>query len=58
MSGGIFLLRGDELVEMVEQAYDTEDVLQTLIAKFPSLLAGDQFGHTGARRCVLVAREA
>lgn len=59
MSGGIFLVRGeDELLAMVEQRYDTEDVLQALVAKFPSLLAGDQFGETGPRRWVLVAREA
>ncbi|MBV9193893.1 MAG: hypothetical protein JO168_07075 [Solirubrobacterales bacterium] len=45
MSGGIFLLRGDdELVEMRESPYEAEEVLQALIARFPSLLAGDQ--HT------------
>jgi hypothetical protein len=58
VSGGIYLLNGDQLLEMVEQRYDTEDVLQALIAKFPSLLAGDQFGENGPRRWVLVAREA
>jgi hypothetical protein len=35
MSGGIFLLRGDDdLVEMTEQPYDSEDILQALIARF------------------------
>jgi len=59
VSGGIYLLRGeDELLEMVEQPYDTEDILQALIAKFPSLLAGDQFGESGPRRWLLLAREA
>ena len=39
MSGGIYLLRGDDdLVEMNEAPYDSEDVLQTLLAKYPSLL--------------------
>jgi hypothetical protein len=33
VSGGIFLLNGDELVEMRERRYDSEDVLQTLLAK-------------------------
>ncbi len=38
---GIYLLDGDErLVEMTERPYDTEDVLQALLAQHPSLLAG------------------
>ena len=42
MSGGIFLIQsGGELVEMSEQPYDTEAVLQELLAKYPNLLAGD-----------------
>jgi hypothetical protein len=50
MSGGIYLLRGDdELVEMREAPYEAEDVLQALIAKFPSLLAGDQYGAAPRR---------
>jgi hypothetical protein len=37
-------LRGnEELVEMHETQYEAEDVLQALIARFPSLLAGDQY---------------
>lgn len=59
MSGGIFLVRGDdELVEMRESPYEAEDVLQALIARFPSLLAGDQMGSETPRRWLLVAREA
>lgn len=59
MSGGIFLLRGeDELVPMVETAYDSEDVLQALLAKFPDLLAGDQLAGDVPRRWLLVGREA
>jgi hypothetical protein len=59
MSGGIYLLRGeDELVEMRESPYEAEDVLQALIAKFPSLLAGDQMGTEAPRRWLLVRREA
>ena len=42
MSDGIFLLQGDELVEMRQQPYDSENVLQTLLAKYPNLLAGEQ----------------
>ncbi|MGH3103071.1 MAG: hypothetical protein ACRDN6_03115 [Gaiellaceae bacterium] len=59
MSGGIFLLRGDDdLVPMVETAYDSEDVLQALLAKFPDLLAGDQLAGDVPRRWLLVGREA
>jgi len=43
MSGIIYLI-GDnnELIELKEQQYDSEDVLQELLAKYPNLLAGDQ----------------
>jgi hypothetical protein len=59
MSGGIYLLRGeDELLEMVEQQYGSEEILQALIAKFPSLLAGDQSGTSAPRRWLLIGREA
>src|SRR3954453_2383628 len=59
MSGGIYLVRGDaELVEMRETPYEAEDVLQQLIAKFPSLLAGDQLGGDTPRRWLLIGREA
>src|SRR6266550_4485900 len=59
MSGGIYLMRSDdELVEMRETPYEAEDVLQQLIAKFPSLLAGDQFGGDTPRRWLLIGREA
>lgn len=58
MSGGIYLIQADEqLVEMLEQPYDSEDILQALLAKYPSLLAGDQLG-VEARRWLLVGREA
>ena len=59
MSGDIFLLRGaDDLVPMTEAPYDSEDVLQELLAKFPDLLAGDQLAGFGARRWVLIDRES
>jgi hypothetical protein len=57
MSDGIFLLRGDELVEMRQQPYDSEAVLQTLLEKYPNLLAGEQIGDTRLR-WLLVKREA
>lgn len=58
MSGGIFLQRGDELVRMTEAPYDSEDVLQELLAKFPDLLAGDQLAGSDPRRWILIDRES
>jgi hypothetical protein len=59
VSGGIFLLRGDdELVEMRESPYEAEEVLQALIGKFPSLLAGDEYSGDTPRSWLLVSREA
>jgi hypothetical protein len=57
VSGGIFLERGDELIAMREQAYDSENVLQTLLERFPTLLAGNQFASEPLR-WLLVRREA
>jgi hypothetical protein len=56
--GGIFLLSGEQLVEMRERAYDSEDLLQKLLADYPSLLAaGDELAGA-PRRWLLVKREA
>jgi hypothetical protein len=58
MNGGIFLIQSDgDLVEMKEQDYDSEDVLQELLAKYPNLLAGDQVDRTTPRRWLLISRE-
>src|SRR5215211_4729982 len=43
---------------MVETPYDSEDVLQALLARFPDLLAGDQLAGQAPRRWLLVGREA
>ena len=47
MGAGIFLVSGEGLVAMHEQPYDSEDLLQTLLAKYPELIAGESVG----RRC-------
>jgi hypothetical protein len=58
MNPGIFLIQdNDELVEMNEQAYDSEDLLQTLLAKYPSLLAGSQIDPKVPRKWLLIERE-
>ena len=57
--GAIFLLQDDQtLLELREQAYDSEALLQTLLADYPSLLAGDQVDRVAPRRWLLVRREA
>lgn len=58
MSGGIYLIQQDGgLVEMMEQEYATEDLLQKLLADHPNLLAGDQISSGEPRRWLLVSRE-
>lgn len=58
MASGVFLIQDDEsLVEMNEQPYDSEGILQDLIAKYPNLLAGDQIESIEPRRWLLVKRE-
>lgn len=51
---GIFQINEDgQLVEMTEQPYESEDVLQELLARFPKLLTGSVSGDW-----LLVSREA
>jgi hypothetical protein len=57
MGGGIFLSSGEELVAMHEQPHDSEDLLQTLLAKYPELLAGESVGSTMSQGWLLVKRE-
>jgi hypothetical protein len=47
-----------QLVEMTEQPYDSERLLQELLAKYPNLLAGDQMNIDSPRRWILISREA
>jgi hypothetical protein len=56
--GGVFVVFKDgELQELEETAYDSEAVLQTLLARYPSLLSGDRPPGAPAVRWLLVARE-
>jgi hypothetical protein len=57
-TGGIFLIGGDGLIELAQQAYESEGLLQSLLAEYPKLLAGEQMDPVDARRWVLVRREA
>jgi hypothetical protein len=56
--GGIFLIQNDgQLVEMTEEGYVSEDLLQEYLAKYPNLLAGDQMDSASPRRWLLISRE-
>lgn len=58
MAGVIYLLKDrDQLVEMKEQAYDSEDLLQALLAQYPNPMAGDQIDSSASRRWLLIKRE-
>ena len=37
MTGGIYLVKGEkQLIEMTEQEYDSEELLQELLEKYPA----------------------
>jgi hypothetical protein len=57
VSGGIFLLSDDGLAAMHEQPYDSEDLLQALLARYPELIASESVGAQTSRRWLLVKRE-
>lgn len=58
MAGGIFVIQGDgDLVELSEHPYDSEDLLQGLLARYPRLLSGDEPGGSSGRSWLLVERE-
>jgi hypothetical protein len=47
----IFLINGNgEIVELSDQPYDSERLLQELLAKYPNVLAGDQMGGDQSRK--------
>ncbi len=56
--GEIFLIKdGHTLVPLTQQPYESEGLLQTLLAKYPSLLAGDQVNPETPRKWLLIRRE-
>jgi hypothetical protein len=58
MSSGIYLLQSNEdLIKMTEETYDSEQLLQEILAKYPDLLAGDQINQSSPRRWLFIARE-
>jgi hypothetical protein len=55
---GVYLLQENGgLVEMLEQPYDTEALLQKLLSQYPSLLAGNQIDPDSPRKWLFISRE-
>lgn len=58
MAGRIYLLKeAGNLLAMEEAPYDSESLLQKLLADHPDLLAGDQINSEEPRRWLLITRE-
>ncbi len=58
MNPSIFLIQdNEELVEMNEQAYDSEKLLQSWLTKYPALLVGNQIDAKEPRRFLLIQQE-
>lgn len=58
MVGKIYLLQENgSLQHMDEQPYLSEDLLQTLLEKYPDILAGEQINEASPRRWLFISRE-
>jgi len=58
MNPGIFLIQNnEELVELNEQQYDSEKLLQGWLAKYPALLVGNQINPKDPRRWLFIEQE-
>ena len=58
MTNGIFLINEQgELVRLNQAEYDSESVLQEMLAKYPELIPGDQIDSGSPRRWLLIDRE-
>jgi hypothetical protein len=54
---GIFLIQDDRMVEMALEPYESEELLQRLLATYPALMAGGQMNPPNPRRWLLIGRE-
>lgn len=58
MAGRIYILNDDsDLMAMEEAPYDSEELLQEMLANHPDLLAGEQINSDDPRRWLLITRE-
>jgi hypothetical protein len=59
MAEGLFLINGDEPPTRLQPAeFESEDLFQALLARFPELLTDADFGEGTPRKWLLVTREA
>lgn len=58
MSDSVFLIGEDGLRPMTQSPYESEDVFQQLIERYPEVLAGGQIDPASPRRWLLLRREA
>lgn len=55
----MFILNDDgQLLRVAQESYDSEDLLQRLLADYPSLIPGEQINAGSPRKWLLVTREA
>lgn len=58
MTEGIYLVKADgSLVELKQQPYDSEALLQELLAQYPNLLGGNKISPVPVNKWLLVKRE-
>jgi hypothetical protein len=58
MSGSIYLLnQNDKITELKETNYENENFFQSLIERYPNILAGDQIDPNNPRKWILISRE-
>ncbi|WP_077212364.1 hypothetical protein [Bacillus dakarensis] len=58
MYSSIFVIDKDnKFVEMKQTQFETEDIFQEIIEKYPNILAGEQINPNDPRRWILVSRE-
>ena len=58
MNPGIFLIQDNgDLIEMTEQIYESEKLLQTWLAQYPALLVGNQIDSKEPKRFMLIEQE-
>ena len=58
MTSGVFVIQKDgSLVEMHQSDYDSEEILQELLAQYPNLLAGNLIDDNNPRKWLLISRE-
>ena len=58
MNPCIFLIQDNqELIEMTEQIYESEKLLQTWLAQYPALLVGNQIDEKEPKRFLLIEQE-